>query len=475
MSSKRRIAVGLFVVGGFFLFALGLFWIGDRRLLFSESVELETAFSNLSGLKPGAKVMVSGMDAGEVLTIQVPPAPGQKFRVRFRVLANFLPILRADSVASIQVEGLVGSKVLQVDTGSETAAGVRAGATLPGREPIEIGAIIQQAVDMIEKVDGAVDDVQGRLIKTINTITDVGEQAQKMVVKTSSDVGEVMATGKKVANDVNILVTDVRKGRGVVGKLLTDDKLYTRIDSTVQHFETTAANVRQTSEDVKKIAADVESRKLGETLQTTAVNVQEATARLKEIMAELRPPGGTDQHGLLDDVRASLENTREATSDLAENMEALKRNWFFRGYFNRRGFYDLDAVSLEEYRQGKVAPKRGREERWLAAGDLFKRDPGGREVLADAGLAEIGEAMVPYLRHSPNTLLMVEGYATGGTETERFIRSRDRAQLVRRYLIDRFGLKPNFVGAMPMGALPPVDPTAPVREGVALVFFPEKK
>ena len=46
---------------------------------------------------------------------------------------------------------------------------------------------------------------------------------------------------------------------------------------------------------------------------------------------------------------------------MAENMEALKQNWFFRGYFNRRGFFDLDSVSLEDYRQGKVAPERDRK------------------------------------------------------------------------------------------------------------------
>ena len=58
MTASRKIIVGLFVIGGFVLFALGLFWIGDRRLLFSESLELETQFANLSGLKTGSKVMV---------------------------------------------------------------------------------------------------------------------------------------------------------------------------------------------------------------------------------------------------------------------------------------------------------------------------------------------------------------------------------------------------------------------------------
>ncbi len=475
MSGNRKIVVGLFVIGGFFLFTLGLFWIGDRRLLFSESLELQTQFANLSGLKIGSRVMVSGMGAGEVLAIQVPSRPAGKFRVRFRVLSQFHPMLRADSVTSIQVEGLVGSKVLQVDAGSEAASTVGPGALLPSREPVEIAAIIQQSVDVIRKVDSAVDDVQRQVVKKIDIIADVGERTQKLVADIGDHAEEILGTGKKITRDVAGLIDGVREGRGLVGKLLTDDQLYPRIERTAKHVETTAANVRSMSADVHKIVADVESRKLGETFRKTAANVEQVTAQLKGVLAELRPPGGPDERGLLDDVRDSLDNTREATSDLAENMEALKRNWFFRGYFNRRGFFDLDAVSVEDYRQGKIAPKRDRQPTWLPAQELFKRDQEGREALSDTGLNKLGEAMVPYLRYAPNTLLMVEGYAGQGSEQEQFLHARNRARLVRRYLIDRFGLKPSFVGAIPMGGAAPSVPPGDLREGVSLVFFPEKK
>jgi phospholipid/cholesterol/gamma-HCH transport system substrate-binding protein len=471
MTASRTVAVGVFVVGGFFLFALGLFWIGDRRLLFTESLELQTEFANLSGLKTGSKVMVSGMDAGEVLSIQVPPGPGRKFTVRFRVVSSFRPVLRTDSVASIQVEGLVGSKVLQVDKGTEAAAEVANGATLPSREPVEIAAVIQQSVDMIRKIDGAVDDVQARIIKTIDTVGQVGEQAQKLVVNTGNDIDEILEAGKKITKGVNGVVDDIQQGRGLAGKLLKDEKLYPRIETTMKNVETATRDMTQATGDIRKIVADVEKRKLGDSFEKTAANVQQATAQLKEILAEIKPEGGPDQRSLLADVRDTLVNAREATSDLAENMEALKRNWFFRGYFNKRGFYDLDAVSLDDYKKGKVAPKLVRDEHWLAAAELFRMEQ-GREVLSEEGAAKIGMALAPYLRLAPNTLLMVEGYAVEGAETERFLRSRDRAQQVRRYLIDRYGLKPNFVGAMPMGA---DSGAGQSRAGVNLVFFQEKK
>ena len=132
-SSSRQMALGAFLIGGLLLFGAGLFWIGDRRQLFNENLELYTEFSNISGLARGAKVRVAGLDAGEVLGIGIPPNPEAKFRVHFRTIADFRPILRLDSRASIQNDGLVGSKFLQVEAGTSAAMPVNAGGTIPSR------------------------------------------------------------------------------------------------------------------------------------------------------------------------------------------------------------------------------------------------------------------------------------------------------------------------------------------------------
>src|SRR5438094_972750 len=102
MSASRQLTLGIFLVGGLILFGLGLFWIGDRRQLFTKNVELYTEFANISGLTKGAKVRVSGLDAGEILEIRIPPNPDSKFRVRFRTISEFQTILRTNSVTSIQ-------------------------------------------------------------------------------------------------------------------------------------------------------------------------------------------------------------------------------------------------------------------------------------------------------------------------------------------------------------------------------------
>jgi hypothetical protein len=55
------------------------------------------------------------------------------------------------------------------------------------------------------------------------------------------------------------------------------------------------------------------------------------------------------------DLRATLVSVREAMSDLAEDLEALKHSFFFRGFFKDRGFYDL-GTSL----QSNISPRNSR-------------------------------------------------------------------------------------------------------------------
>jgi phospholipid/cholesterol/gamma-HCH transport system substrate-binding protein len=474
MAAKTKILAGVFVIGGFLLFGAGLFLIGDRRLMFSESIELAAEFANAGNLKVGAKVLVSGMDAGEVLAIEVPSRPSGRFTVRFRVLERFRQMLRKDSVAVIQVEGLVGSKVLQVGAGSESAPPVMPGMVIQSREPMEIADLVESAADTIGKVSFVVEDVQERVGKAIDTITDVGEQARLLTIQVRGDSSEILGTGKRIAASVDTMVDGVRQGRGTVGKLLTDEEIYGKLRATVDSVAATAANAQAASDDVKRIVADLKARDLGGKVEATTANLQQTTAHVKDVVATLRPSPEEGERGLIDDLRDTLANAREATSDLAEDMEALKRNWFFRGFFRRRGFYDLDALSQKEYLEGRIARGRAPERQWLSSGELFVTGPNGDETLSDAGKKRLAAAIAPYLRLSPNTLLMVEGYAGQGTEEERLLKSRDRARYVRRYLVDRFALKPNYTGAMPMGGVKSSAPSGDPWDGIAIVYFREK-
>ncbi len=66
---------------------------------------------------------------------------------------------------------------------------------------------------------------------------------------------------------------------------------------------------------------------------------------------------------------------------------------------------------------------------------------------------------------------MVEGYAHEATNDRRYLLSRRRAQLVRDYLVAKFGLDPNHVATMPMGEEASDSPDGNRWDGVALALF----
>jgi phospholipid/cholesterol/gamma-HCH transport system substrate-binding protein len=82
---NRFLTLGVFVIAGLVLFTTGLFMIGNRHEAFARHVELYSEFANASGIVPGAKVQVAGMDAGQVLAMEVPNSPSAKFRIKVRI------------------------------------------------------------------------------------------------------------------------------------------------------------------------------------------------------------------------------------------------------------------------------------------------------------------------------------------------------------------------------------------------------
>src|SRR6185436_18482130 len=123
MATPARLAgVGAFVIGGVLLLTIGLFMIGDRQMALTKKFTIYTEFKKITGLQPGGIVRVSGAKAGAIKAIVPPNGPGGKFRVEIEITEDLHPLVRTDSLATIETEGLVGGSFLGVGTGSERAA-----------------------------------------------------------------------------------------------------------------------------------------------------------------------------------------------------------------------------------------------------------------------------------------------------------------------------------------------------------------
>jgi phospholipid/cholesterol/gamma-HCH transport system substrate-binding protein len=441
MNSSKLVGAGAFVVIGTLLFTVGLFMIGERRMLFEERFPVFTEFATVGQLELGAVVRVAGLDAGEVTDIIVPPSPEQKFRIRMEVRKDLHQLIRTDSVATTQTEGLIGAIFVNIGTGTDGAPRIPEGGTIRSQEPFLISDLLQQASDSITLVTETVEMLRGDIQRAVQQLALTAEDSHALIEEIRPEIIAMAENGNRISADAQQIVSSINDGKGAIGKLIHDDTLYVR--------------AREIADEAKAVMA----------------NVREVSTEARRAIADFRSDDGPAQ-GVMADMRVTLTQAREATADLADNMEAMKHNFLLRGFFNRRGYFDLDAISPEQYRAGVLEDGDRKAMRiWLSSDVLFERLPDGTETLSEGGRTRVDSAMATYLRYVPANPIVVEGYATDGPVGERFRRGRDRAGIVREYLMGRYGLAPQNTGYISLAEDAPGSPAGEQWDGVAVTLF----
>ena len=448
MATPARLAgVGLFVLAGLLLFAIGLFMIGERQLAFARKLVVYTEFSNITGLQPGAIVRVSGATAGSVTDITPPADPDGKFRARVEITEDLHQLVRTDSVAAIQTEGLVGGSFLSISTGTSGTPRAHAGSTIPSREPFLLADLFQQMSETIGKVNATVDDLGAGIKQALASVDTTIGTTNALIDDVSDDVRTLASASARITSDAAQIAESIRKGEGTIGKLVKDDELYQRVTTIARSAEEIAVDTRQA--------------------------VQRARQALDSLQSK-----GDQVAGVTESLKETLDGASTAMAGLSENMEALKRGFFFRGFFNRRGYFNLADISPEEYRKGALTrdPDRRVARVWLRDDVLFVASPrdGNAEQLTDQGKAQLDDALAPYLSRLTRAIVVIEGYSQEGSVAERHVASRTRASLARDYLIDRFSLDAGAVGLMPFGADAVDSPHGSTWSGIALAVFVER-
>ena len=448
MGSPRLALVGTFVVGGLLLFAVGLFMIGDRRLLFAERFEVEADFGNVTGIAIGTGVRLAGFDAGEVLGIEIPLNPGERFLVRMRVREDLRPLVRTDSVAAVLTDGLLGSVFIQIRSGSAGAPPVEDGDRIRGVDAVEIADLIEEGRRTFNTVAEEFTGLRVEMALALGNLGTTIESTTQLVDTVGADIeaitgasAQVMEGALAVLADTRALVGGLSEGQGTVGRLLEDPALYEGLVGTVAETEATVRAVRRSAE------------------------------QLEQVVARLGGPEG-DATRLMADAGEAAALARNAMADIAENTEALKRSWPFSGFFADRGFYNLDQLTRDEYREllgdDRYTPLRI----WVEGDLLFETHGDGRITLAASAVARLDEAMAGLLAYPRDSPIVVEGYAAGGGAGLEYRQSQARADLVRSYLARAYRRAASLTGAMPMGSAAEGSPSRDGRwDGVALTMF----
>jgi len=187
---SRIARLGAFIVVTLALLAGGVFVIGSKAYLFRPTYQLKAQFANVAGLAAGADVQVGGVHSGTVHSIDLPHSPGERVTVTIDLDKSTHEIVKQDSVASIETQGLLGSQYLAISFGSSGQADVRDGDSIQSKPPLEMS-------DLLVKASGILVDSQ---------------QAIQNVSQATAHLNSVSAK--------------IDSGQGSVGALINDKELY---------------------------------------------------------------------------------------------------------------------------------------------------------------------------------------------------------------------------------------------------------
>jgi phospholipid/cholesterol/gamma-HCH transport system substrate-binding protein len=296
--------LGIFIFLGTVLLVISIFLLGNKEKLFTGTIVVKAYFNQIEGLKPGAPVRLSGYDIGSVSSISLVDEKTGNVEVKMNIDNDLKHFIRLDSQAAIETEGLVGKKIVTISPGTTNMAEIEEDGIIKSKNPLNISAIM-------EKTESTIDYLSN-------------------LTKNLSDV-----------------IEKVNKGEGTIGKIVNDDKLYKAAVSITNNADKSLTAVTQRLNSVTDLIIEMST-----SIKNIITSVDSSIVDVRQIIDKVNKGEGTvgalvSDKNMADSIRTVISNfaktsdyARIATSSLADNMEALKHNWLFKGYFEQRGYWN---------------------------------------------------------------------------------------------------------------------------------------
>lgn len=319
-NKSKYIKLGLFIASGLVLFIVAIFYIGSKENLFSNTFDIYTIFSNVSGLSQGSSVQYAGINVGTIKSIEI--VSSNKVKVNISIVSDVKKFIKKDSEATINSDGLVGNKILVITSGTVNSPGIESGDSVHSVNPISFADII-------------------------NNLNETTKEAQVITESLAS------------------IMDKVNNGEGTLGKLVNESSVYDNLDSLMTSFASSTSNINKilstASVAVNLVTNDI--KRMQGSIDTIIYNISDITSKINSSQSLV----GTllTDTVFANNIKGMIKNADQTTANLEmgsfsfyQNMEALKHNFLFKGYFEDIGYWDKSQFDLDlESREDRILNK----------------------------------------------------------------------------------------------------------------------
>jgi phospholipid/cholesterol/gamma-HCH transport system substrate-binding protein len=228
LSPRQSLVLTVVVLLGVTLTVAGALLVAGRQRPWASTFETTVRFADIKGVGPGTPVRLFGYPAGEVLAAELPTADSGERAVtlRLRLLDEVRPLLRADTTARIRGEGLIGTRVIDLDPGEG--------------EPFDPA----QSLTAADTPD--LDELMRRTAITMN-------QTEQLVRELRTGQEKLTADASAALREAQQLVAEVRAGQGTIGKLARDPQAYDQLLAVLREGQDTLSAVRRDAEAARQL------------------------------------------------------------------------------------------------------------------------------------------------------------------------------------------------------------------------------
>jgi phospholipid/cholesterol/gamma-HCH transport system substrate-binding protein len=314
MKASNNIQLGFFVMAGLLFLLAALYLIGKNQNLFSSTFEVNATFYNVNGLMKGNNVRFSGIDVGTIKRVEI--ANDTSVRVTMIIENRVHPFIKKNSIASVGTDGLMGNKLVNISNGAVISSEIiKEGGMLVTVKPIETSDMLrtldQTNINLLE-ITNDIKKITQKLNNNNSLWSILMDTTVAQNVKQS--ISSIRLTAKNTTtftNDLNTLLKDMKDGKGLAGSILRDSTTSAKFKTSILQLHNASEKAYQVTNDIKQLAEKIKKGEGG-----AGILLSDSAFAI--------------------DLKKSMHNLQQSTNRFNENMEALKHNFLFRGYFRRQ-------------------------------------------------------------------------------------------------------------------------------------------
>ena len=225
----RNIRLGVFVIAGAALLIFGLYSIGKSKSMFGKTFILSCEFSDVNGLAVGNNVRYSGIDVGTVDKIEF--ANDSTIKVDMLIDDNFKKYIRANSIASIGTDGLMGNKLVSIAPGSSDV-------------PLVENLSVIRSIKIVNT-----EEMLRTLDNTNNNISTITKNLKEITDNVNRKNGSEKFS--QITNDVTLITDQINNGKGVMNSLLADSLMTKDLRKALSNIESASKKLDEDLEGLK--------------------------------------------------------------------------------------------------------------------------------------------------------------------------------------------------------------------------------